>query len=168
LLGLFVALIGRFVSLTKDIRTDANVAAREVRSFAQGKTSALALDAKDTNLTPDNVGFFVTFDDPEWGGAWRQLNDSILFHHLVEVPVINGRVLYLTECRNHADEGNENCVFIPIPEQIRENYWNAYERSEREALLGNLRLSLEYGLWGFVGGFGVWVFCQLVLFAVRG
>jgi hypothetical protein len=163
LLGLFIAIAGCFVYLTKDIRTNANVAAaREVHSFAQGSVSALA--------HPDEmkiIGFVATFDDPDWGGAWRQLDDSILFHRLIEVPVMKGRTLYFTECQSHADEGG-NCVFLPIPEEIAKDYWAAYKKSEHETLRRTGMASLESGLWGFADGIGIWILYRLVRLAVKG
>ncbi len=153
LLGLFIATVGCFIYLTKDIRTNANVAAaRGVHSFAQGSMSALA--HRDDN---DDTGFVATIDDPDWGGAKHQLNDSILFHRLIEVPVMNGRVLYFTKCLSHAEEDG-NCLFVWIPEEVEKDYWAAYKKSEHETLLRSGVVSLEFGLWGFAGGIGIWAF----------
>lgn len=163
LLGFFTVLSVRFVFLVKDIRTNANVtAARAVRSFAQGSVSALAhYDDGDIG------GFVATIEDPDWGGAWHQLGDSILFHRLIEVPVMEGRILYFTECQSHADEDG-NCLFVWTPDQIVKNYWTAYKKSERETLLKSGVPSLKSGLWGFLVGIGVWAFYRLARFAVKG
>jgi len=95
------------------------------------------------------------------------LDNSILFHRLIEVPVMKGRVLYFTECQSHAEEG-QNCLFICIPEEIKKEYWDAYKKSEHETLLRSGMVSLESGLWGFAGGIGIWAFSRLVRFAVKG
>jgi hypothetical protein len=171
LLGLLVTITGHFAFLAKDIRTTANVAAAlAVHSFAQGNVSALRTEAYlrlHRTMTPGEIGFVSTFDDPDWGGAWRQLNDSILFHRLIEVPVMDGRVLYFTECQSHAEEG-ENCLFLPQPSQIAKDYWDAYKESEQETLQTSGKESLKSGLWGFVGGLGIWTLYWLVRFAVKG
>jgi len=157
-----MAMASCFVYLIKDIRTNANIAAaRAVHSFAQGSVSALA------HHDNDDTGFVATIDDPDWGGAWHQLNDSILFHRLIEVPVMNGRVLYFTECLSHAEEGG-NCLFVWTPEEVEKEYWAAYKKSEHETLLRSAVVSLESGLWGFAGGIGIWAFYRLVRFAVKG
>jgi hypothetical protein len=171
LLGLLVTATGYFAFLTKDIRTTANkAAALAVHSFAQGKVSALRTDADlglHRMMLPDDIGFVSTFDDPDWGDAWHQLNESILFNHLIEVPVMDRRILYFTECQSHADEGG-NCVFLPQPNQITKDYWTAYEDSEHKTLLQSGTESLKFGLWGFAGGIGIWAFYGIVRFAIKG
>lgn len=146
-------------------------AALTVHSFAQGKVSALRAEASLPSsrlmFTGNDIGFISTFDDPDWGGAWHQLIGSIGFGYLVEVPVKNDRVLYLTECQTHAEEGG-NCVFLPEPNQITKDYWAAYKESEQETLLGSGKQSLKSGWWGFVGGIGIWAFYWLARFAIKG
>src|SRR5260370_8286769 len=94
LLGLLIAVVGRFAFLTKDIRAEASVAgARAVRAFAFGRESALAAEAMG-QFVPH--GFVATKDVyAGYDDAGHKQVDTILFHHLLHVPPTNSPVLIL-------------------------------------------------------------------------
>lgn len=117
---------------------------------------------------------------------------------VVQVPLTNGVVLYVTDCAQVHPSATEtspapgttngsDCVYFedfpwvryggpreperlgdPVQVAVEKAYWEMYQNAKSQHRVTSAIKAAFLSLWGFPAGIIVWIFYRLIIFAVKG